>query len=171
LGSKWSGAVNIFRILALAAFIQPVTGTVGLVLVSLGQSKRYFTIGTINSIILVISFILGLPWGAIGVAAAYTIATYVVLVPVLWYCFRRTPISMTDFFSAISRPMIAGLCMGGAIFPGYLSLRNQSDIMVVGACFVLGLLAYLLVWVLIPGGIQTLREFSSYRSFLFQKET
>jgi PST family polysaccharide transporter len=170
LGSKWSGAAGIFKILAIAAFIQPVISLSGLVLVSLGQSKRYFTFGIINSIIIVTSFVLGLPWGAIGVAVGYTIATYVLLAPTLWYCFRRSPISITDFFSAISRPAVASLCMGGAIFPIYSFLANQPDIVVVGACFVLGLLVYLLVWVLIPGGIQTLREFWSYGSAVFGKK-
>jgi O-antigen/teichoic acid export membrane protein len=170
LGSKWSGAANIFKILSVAAFIQPVATTWGLVLVSLGQSKRYLKWGIANSILIVLSFIVGLPWGAIGVAAGYTIATYVLLLPTLWYCFRRTPISITDFFSAILRPMIASICMGGAIFAGYSFLANQPDIVVVVACFVLGLLAYLLVWVLIPGGIQTLRELFSYMLLALRKK-
>jgi len=169
LGSKWSGAANIFKVLSAAAFIQPVASTVGLVLVSLGQSKRYFVLGTISGIIVVISFILGLTWGAIGVAAAYAIVNYVILIPTLWYSFRRTPISITDFFSAILRPMIASLCIGAAIFAGHLFLANQPSIVVVGACFLIGLLSYLLVWVLLPGGIQTLRELYSYRVFLSGK--
>lgn len=170
LGSKWSGAADIFKILCIAALIQPVGTTWGLVLVSLGQSKRYLKWGFANSILIVLSFIVGLPWGAIGVAAAYTIATYVLLAPTLWYCFRQSPVSIRDFFSAILRSMIASLCMGAAIFPAYLFLQNQSDIMVIGACFALGLSAYLLVWVLIPGGTQTLRELFSYMLLAFRKQ-
>jgi len=170
LGSKWSGAADIFKILCIAAFIQPVATTWGLVLVSLGQSKRYLKWGIANSILIILSFILGLPWGAIGVAAGYTIATYVLLAPTLWYCFRRSPISITDFFSAISRPVIASICMGAAIFPTYLLLANQPDIVVVGTCFGTGLLAYLLAFILIPGGVQTLRGLFSYIPSVFQKQ-
>ena len=171
LGSKWSGAINIFKILCITAFIQPVATTWGLVLVSLGQSKRYFALGTVYSIIIVISFIIGLPWGAIGIAVAYAIANYALLIPTLWYCFRRTPVSIRDFFSAILRPAVASLCMGAAIFPAYLLLANQPDIAVVGSCFLVGLLAYLLALVLIPGGGQIVREFFSYISLLSRKET
>jgi len=171
LGSKWSGAIDIFKVLCAVAFIQPVTTTAGLVLVSLGQSKRYFTIGAISCIITVISFILGLPWGAIGVAAAYTIASYVLLAPTLWYCFRRSPISITDFFSAIMRPMIASVCMGAVVFVSYLFLSNQPDILVVGACFLIGLLTYFLVFVLIPGGIRMLCELLSLRLLILRKES
>jgi O-antigen/teichoic acid export membrane protein len=171
LGSQWSGATGIFKVLCITAFIQPVATTWGLVLVSLGKSKRYFVLGTVNSVIIIISFIIGLPWGAIGVAVAYTIANYALLAPTLWYCFRQTPVSIMDFFSAISRPVVASLCMGGAIFSTCLLLANQPDIVVVGACFAIGLLGYLLVLALIPGGYQIVCEFFSYASLLSRKET
>jgi PST family polysaccharide transporter len=170
LGSKWSGAVDIFKVLSVAAFIQPVVSTAGLVLLSLGQARKYLVLGTINSAIIVISFILGLPWGAIGVAVGYTIATYVTIAPTSWYCFRQSPVSIRDFFSAISRPVIASLCMGAAIFLSYLFLANQPDIVVVAVCFVIGLLVYPLVLVLIPGGVRMLREFLSVGLLVLRKD-
>jgi PST family polysaccharide transporter len=169
LGSKWSGAANIFKGLSVAAFIQPVASTAGLVLVSLGQSKRYFIIGAINSIIIVISFILGLSWGAIGVAIAYTIATYVLLVPTLWYCFRRSPVSIRNFFLAISRSVIASIITGFTVFLVHSYLTNLSDVLSFGLSLIIGLLTYMVVLILIPGGGPFLQEFYSYRSFLFQK--
>jgi len=171
LGSKWLGAVDIFKILCVVAFIQPVGTTWGIVLVSLGQSRRYLTWGILNSVIIVVSFILGLPWGAIGVAAAYTIASYVLLAPTLWYCFRRTPISIADFFSAISRPVIASIIMGFAIFLSRPYLSSLPHIGSIGCSFIIGFLTYLIVLLLVPGGSLLLQEFSSYRSFLFQKST
>jgi O-antigen/teichoic acid export membrane protein len=169
LGDQWSGAANIFKVLSVAAFIQPVGTTWGLVLVSLGQSQKYFTWGIVNSVVIVISFILGLSWGAIGVAAAYTIATYVLLAPTLWYSFRRTPISMTDFFSAISRPVIASIIMGFVILAVRSYLTNVSDIVSFGCSFITGFLTYLMVLLFLPGGLPLLQEFFSYRSFLFQR--
>jgi len=139
------------------------------VLFSLGQSKRYFTFGIINSIVIVISFILGLPWGAIGVAVAYTIATYVLLVPMLWYCFRRSPISITDFFSAVYRPAVASLTMALAMLLAHSFLVNQREIVAVCTNFTIGFSAYFLVWSLIPGGIQILRDFHGYVALIFTK--
>jgi PST family polysaccharide transporter len=162
LGNKWSGAVDIFRVLSIVAFIQPVASTVGLVAVSLGQSGRYLKWGILSSIVAVFSFVVGLPWGAMGVATAYTIANYVILGPTLWYYLRRSPISITDFFSAILRPMMASLCMGAFVFVSYLFLSNQPDIMVVGACSLIGLSTYFLALVLIPGGLTMLQEFIRY---------
>lgn len=171
LGSKWSGATGIFKILCINALIQPALGTVGLVLISLGQSKRYFTIGAINSTIAVLSFVVGLPWGAIGVAVAYTIATYVLLVPTLWYSFRQSPISIRDFFSAILRPVIASIIMGFVILAVRSYLTNTLDIASVGYSFIIGFMTYLMVLLVVPGGLLFLQELYSYRSFLFQKST
>jgi len=169
LGSQWSGAIVIFKILCINAFIQPTMSTGGLVLISLGQSKRYLTVGIINSIIIVISFVFGLPWGATGIATAYTIATYVILVPTLWYSYRRSPIRTRDFFSAILRPVIASAMMGFGIFVFRLYLTGVSSFVSIGCSFIIGFLTYIAVLFFIPGGLSLLREFFSYRSFLFQK--
>ena len=45
LGPKWIAASNIFLLLTITAFIQPVAGTRGLVLISIGKSKKYFNWG------------------------------------------------------------------------------------------------------------------------------
>ena len=42
LGDRWIGAADIFKILAAAAYIQPVASTCDLVLISHGQTKKYF---------------------------------------------------------------------------------------------------------------------------------
>jgi O-antigen/teichoic acid export membrane protein len=169
LGDQWLGAVDIFRILCIVAFIQPVGTTWGIVLVSLGQSRRYLTWGIVNSVVIAFSFILGLRWGAIGVAAAYAIASYALLGPTLWYCFRQTPVSITNFFSAISRPAVASIIMGFAILAVRPYLTNISDIVSIGCSFVIGSLTYFMVLILVPGGLLLVQEFSPYRSLLFQK--
>jgi PST family polysaccharide transporter len=170
LGDKWSSASTLFRIMAIIGFIQTPAGIRGIVQVSLGRSGRYFKFGLFNSIATVASFIIGLPWGAVGVATSYAIVNYLILIPSLWYCFRFSPITTVVFLKAVLRPTIASLCMGAAIFPVYLFLANRPDIVVVGACFLTGLLAYLLVLVLIPGGVQTLREVLSYMPLLFRNK-
>jgi O-antigen/teichoic acid export membrane protein len=169
LGSQWIGAVDIFKILCINAFIQPVSSTTGLVLVSLGQSKRYLNIGIITSLLIVISFILGLPWGAKGVATAYTIATYTLLVPSLWYCYKRSPISIKDFFLAISRPTIASMIMGSVIFLMRSYLINIPEVVLLSSSSVISFMTYIMVIIIIPGGLILLRDFLSYRNFLFKK--
>lgn len=170
LGEQWVGATNIFRVMAITAFIQTVATTRGAVLLSLGKSRRYLKWGMINAVFTVTSFVIGIPWGAIGIAISYAVVNYVILLPSFWYCFRETPVSAATFLEAISLPMVASLVMAVVVFLSYSSMRGQPDAVSVGVCLVVGLLAYLTVLALMPGGSRMLRDFVSYASFLVQRK-
>lgn len=167
LGEQWLGASRIFQILAITAFIQPVWSTVGLVLISLGQSGRFLKFGIFNSLVVVTSFAVGIRWGAIGVASAYAVASYLILFPSLWYCFRLTPISVAIFLKAITRPTIASLTMALVMLLAHPFLVNQREIVAVCTNFTIGFSAYFLLWSLIPGGMQILRDFYGYAELIF----
>ena len=64
LGEKWLGASKIFMILAIAGVGQPVSNTLGAVLISSGQASRQMRWSLVASPIILASFILGLPWGS-----------------------------------------------------------------------------------------------------------
>jgi PST family polysaccharide transporter len=163
LGEKWMDANAIFKILAVAGFIQAVETTRGLNLVSLGFSKRYFKVGVFVSISFVLSFIIGIPWGACGVALAYTVSQYLIMIPSLWYSFRHTPVSVLGFFKTISGPVITSITATAIMFLAYeFLLAGRSDIVAIGTCLVLGIASYFIMWVLMPGGIHTIRELFSY---------
>jgi len=170
LGNQWVGASSIFQILAITAFIQPVASTRGLVLISLGQSERHLKFGIIHSLVIVTSFVVGIRWGVIGVAFAYSVANYLILFPSLWYCFRLTPISIATFLKAIIRPVTASFAMALAISCAHILLADRPNAIVISVCFVIGLLAYFLTWVAMPGGLQVLREFVGYVSVIFSKK-
>lgn len=109
LGPQWIGAVAVFRILAIAGLVQAISTTRGLVMVSCGHSRRYLRWGLFNALLMVLSFIAGLPFGIEGVAAAYTIANYIVLFPSLRYCFNDTPVTVGMFLRAFYPPLLAAL--------------------------------------------------------------
>ncbi len=112
LGSQWIGASPIFKVLAFAAIVQPVVGTVGWVYVSLGQTRRMMYWSFIAVPLIVLSFAIGLQWGALGVAIAYTICILAVnTVPCLAFAFRYSPITVVDFFKAISYPAAIAVVM------------------------------------------------------------
>lgn len=171
LGPNWSGCVRIFQILSFVSFIQPISTTRGLVLVSLGKSKKYLRWGLANAILTTLSFVVGLPWGAEGVALGYAIANYICLVPSLWYCFKGSPISTRDFLSSAFWPAITSILMGVGIGigKGYLPI---SGIVSTAVLSTFGLVGYLCCWFLIPGGRPFILELMSYRDSLrFKKKT
>jgi O-antigen/teichoic acid export membrane protein len=163
LGEKWMDASPIFRILAVGAFIQAVESTRGLTLVSLGMSRKYLKWGVFGSVFFVLTYVVGIPWGARGVALSYVIGEYLIMVPSLWYCFRGTPVSLLGFFKTISRPAVISLTATAIMFLAHkFLLVNQSDIVVIGACLALGTASYFVIWALIPGGMKTLSELAGY---------
>jgi PST family polysaccharide transporter len=132
LGSKWLGVAPIFSWLAVAAFIQPTTGFVGSFLLSLGQGRRYLQCGLINAVILSASFIVGLPWGAIGVATAYAIGNYVALYPWLRWAFHNSPVSFRDFADACAMPAAVSLTAAGLGFVAKSQITAVPPILQIG---------------------------------------
>jgi O-antigen/teichoic acid export membrane protein len=162
LGEKWIEAAPIFRVLALAAFIQPVSNTRGFVMVTCGKTQRYFRWGVISNIFVIASFIVGIKWGPIGVATAYTAVSYIIFVPALWYNFRETPITVSLFFEAVSLPVFASIIMALQLllFQRYILFKNNIALLTVA--LLVTVFGYLSVWFLFPGGKLKLSELVSY---------
>jgi len=160
-GPKWLAMVPVFQILAIAAFLEPVTGMRGSVLVSLGKTRRYFWWGIGNAISVAISFIIGVRWGMIGVAVSYTVTRYILLWPGTYFCFKDTPVRVRDFFEAIWQAALASLIMAFALFflERSFDLPPYQKILI---CVPMGLLIYTAVWLIFPEGLLRIREIAGY---------
>lgn len=112
LGRNWMEASPLFKILAIAAIWQPTVSTVGWILISRGQTGRLFVWSAITAPLRVVSYIVALPWGATGVAVAYTAGTIILVLPTLMFCYGRSPIKVSQVLLTISRPLSLSLIMG-----------------------------------------------------------
>ena len=74
LGAQWHQAANIFAWLGFLGLVQPIANTSGWVFVAQGRAKEQFYAGIINGTTSILSFLVGLPWGGTGVAAAYAVS-------------------------------------------------------------------------------------------------
>ena len=96
LGLQWAGASPIFAALGAAAFLQVLNNPTGWLFISQGRTQEYFRWGLFGSATSVASFVAGLPYGPLGVAAAYA-ASECARTPILWwYVTRRGPIHPRD---------------------------------------------------------------------------
>jgi PST family polysaccharide transporter len=169
LGEKWIEAVQIFRILAISAFILPVASTPGFVMVTLGKTKRYFLVGLSSAIIFIVAFSIGIKWGALGIAIGYVLATYISVFPGVLLGFRETPVSVGVFVRAMLPSAICSVAMGGAllIFSSITSI--ESCFGRIGGALPIGVVAYSVAWMLIPGGVQRSKELFADLGFMFKK--
>ncbi len=146
LGDQWLPAANIFAVLAIASFVQPVKGTTYWVYTALGHADRLFKWGLFAGPLVILSFFLGLPWGPIGVATSFTIMMWLVLVPQLMYCFKTAPVTTTQFFSVCWRPATIAVVAGLAMFFTKIQVSSEfAPIVVAVLC--------LLVLLIVGGGM------------------
>lgn len=112
LGEQWLSITPIFLVLSICGLTQMAYSSVGWLLISQGHSSEMLRWGVLNSAIIVVSFLIGLPWGPLGVAISYTIAYCTMNLPLAFYTASRSGlIRMKDLWMALVRP----LALGGAI--------------------------------------------------------
>ncbi|MEM7204948.1 MAG: lipopolysaccharide biosynthesis protein [Planctomycetota bacterium] len=128
LGPQWGGAVPLFRALAPAALFATFNASGSWACVPLGRVRRLFWWQVAASTVVAIALVVGVRWGALGVAAAYSVAVVLTRFPGLAVLLRGTPVSVGDVAAVVTRPavvsVLAGVGLAGARWllptaPGY----------------------------------------------------
>jgi O-antigen/teichoic acid export membrane protein len=102
LGSQWTGAARIVFFLGIAALLQPVLNTMGWLFLSQGRAREMFHWSLINAPISIVSIVCGLPWGAVGVAASYSLTRVIVVNPLMyWFVGRSGPVRTRDLYGQV----------------------------------------------------------------------
>lgn len=140
LGDQWGEAAVIFRILAFWGLLLPLVGALKWVFVSLGRTRRMLKLGVVTAVCAIVSFVIGLPWGPVGVAIAATICFGGLAVPSIIYALDKTPVSLLQFWAAISRPVVLSTLVGVAGFAVYQLTASLAPVATV-AIVVLAALA------------------------------
>ncbi len=136
LGHKWIDATPFIRIFAAAAFIRPVLGTAGTVLITCGQSRRLLVMTVVSQVTMFLFIVAGTGWGATGVAMAQALTAAVLLLPNLYYSFAASPVTPGLFFRAIRTPVAASAVMA----TGLIALRAAAPALHTAASLGLGLI-------------------------------
>jgi O-antigen/teichoic acid export membrane protein len=112
LGPKWGKTAEIFSVFGFAIGIEMVYSTFAWVHISLGKSDRLMRWSIIGSIFTSISYFIGLHFGTIGIAIAYTASRYILTGPCLWYAGKPINIKLRSIISAIWKYYLSAVCMG-----------------------------------------------------------
>src|SRR6185369_8038670 len=111
LGSQWVGAIQIFVLLGVSGIFQPVANTTGWLLISQGRTNHLLQWGLISGPIIMASIVIGLPWGAVGVAASFAFTRVLIVDPLLyWFVGRSGPVRTIDFYKTMAPFVAASLC-------------------------------------------------------------
>jgi O-antigen/teichoic acid export membrane protein len=116
LGPKWQASVLIFRLLTPTILTFALVNPLGWFLMATARVDRSLRIAFLIAPVVIAGYIVGLPYGPIGVAVGYSGAMLLVLIPVMVWSVYGTELSVADLLSASTRPVLSGVVATGITF-------------------------------------------------------
>jgi len=170
LGPQWTGTTRIFVLLGITGLFQPIANTTGWLLISQGRTNHLLKWGFISGPLIMGSIVIGLPWGAVGVAASYAFARVCIVDPLLyWFVGRSGPVRTRDFYITIAPFVLASL----SALVAALAFRRWSGIAggiwTILACGLIVAATTFLVLAILPAGRKALYDVKSSSLLLFGK--
>jgi PST family polysaccharide transporter len=168
LGARWSESGKIFELFGPGIGAMVLCSTVGWVHFSIGKPERLIRWSLVALVLTVSLFLAALPWGPAGVAAAWSIAFWILLIPAYWYAGRPIGFTISAFVAAIWRYAAAALVAGIAtavivrgtpfwVSPSSAGIALAATVIVSISFVVL----YLVIVILFHGGLAPLRQLGS----------
>lgn len=84
-------------------------GPLGMLLFSTGKGRRSLNIALVTAPVVILGELIGLPYGPTGIAAGLSIASCVLMLPVIFWVAHKTPVTAGDMLKEILRPLISSL--------------------------------------------------------------
>jgi len=112
LGPQWNETAKIFMFFGPGISLMLISGTQGWLHLSLGRPDRWLRWGILELFVTATFFIIGLRFGASGVAIAWTASFCVLTGPGLWFAGRPVQLKISALFSNIWRYFASGLIAG-----------------------------------------------------------
>jgi PST family polysaccharide transporter len=119
LGPRWSEAGRIFELFGPGIGVMLLCSTVGWIHLSIGKPERWLRWTLVELALTVSLFLAALPWGPAGIAAAWSISYWILLIPGFWYAGRPIGFGVSALIAAIwkyaAASMVAGLATAAMI--------------------------------------------------------
>lgn len=112
LGPKWEEAGVIFSAFGPSIGLIIIYMTSGWLHLSLGTPNRWFRWSFLEFFVTVFCFIVGIQFGVLGVAIAYSVSFYILFAPTLWYAGRPINLKISSILLAIWKYYISAFSAG-----------------------------------------------------------
>ncbi len=167
LGNNWVESAPLFKILSIVCFLQPSISTFGIILISLGLSKRYFIWGCINSFIISLGFICGIQYGTPGICISYVISNIIMLIPTIIICTKNTSVNPWHSIKILASPMLTAIAIISLIISirCYLKYNYESIL-----CVVSENVSFTIIYLIMIYYIKNTRELLKYYYSIIAKK-
>lgn len=128
LGAQWKDAVPIFRLLVPTILAFALNNPFFWLMLGTGQAKRSLKIGLVIAPLIVLGYVLGLPYGPRGVAIGFSASMAISVAPLAYWATRGTLITGRDLFATVIPPLISAAIGAAATLPaqGLLGLVRPA---------------------------------------------
>jgi PST family polysaccharide transporter len=127
LGPKWSESGRIFQLFGPGIGVMLLYSTVGWIHLSIGKPDRWLRWTLVEVAVTASSFLVALPWGPAGIAGAWSMSYWTLLIPAFWYAGRPIGFGVSSLMAAVWRYVAASLLAAWAchaILGVFLFLRG-----------------------------------------------
>jgi O-antigen/teichoic acid export membrane protein len=134
-GPHWVSAIPILTILAPVGLVQSIVTTADLIYTAKGRTALLFKVGGTASVLYVMSFLIGLPWGIRGVAISYAVCVGLLVVPCLYIPFRLIDLRLIELWKALkgiaasTALMIVVVLVARTTLASYLDMPPLVDLL------------------------------------------
>jgi PST family polysaccharide transporter len=113
LGAKWGEAGYIFTFFGPGIGIMLIYFTSGLIHLSIGRADRWLRWVILEFGVTVLLFLLGLRWGPVGIASAWSLSFWILFIPAFMYAGKPIKFGVTPILATVWRYLVASLLAGG----------------------------------------------------------
>jgi PST family polysaccharide transporter len=150
LGPKWDAVAPIFRLMAPTIVAFALLNPLGWMLFSNGNVGRSLKMAFVIAPVVILGYVTGLPFGATGVAAGYSIAMVVLVVPMIVWATHRSSISARDVTNAIISPLLSAAIATAVTYPVVLAAYSLQPIprLLIGTTVLVSIYLLMLLFVM-----------------------
>lgn len=127
-GEEWHEMTYILIILAPVGLMQTITSTTGSIYMAKGNTKQMLRISVVFTVITVIGFLLGLPYGINGVATAYAMVNLVLLTPLLHFAWSQIDLKTIEGLKPLVPYLICSIMMATIVYFAGSALESNFEL-------------------------------------------
>lgn len=140
LGPKWMASIPILRLLAPTVVAFALINPFGWYLMATGRALRSLKTSFLATPTVIVGISLGLPYGPTGVATGYSIATVLLIVPIIAWSKSGTAMRTSAILEAVKGPIVSGVAasLAGIAFTFFADSLPLLPRLAAGLFLVLG---------------------------------
>jgi len=140
LGSNWADAVPLFSAFALVAVSAPLSSIGSWIFESQGRGGDQLRNHSLAGAVTVAAFLIGLPWGPLGMVIALAFTSIFIRLPLIYYLVGRSgPVRTSDVWSAFLSYLPCWVAFYVPTTLAYMSVKSFSPILQLLICVPTGL--------------------------------